>query len=104
MDSTRVGSGLKVDYIRSQYILDPITGKKILKEFPTVAQSHGFNDIIDNYAGYATKTQVDGGTLYQIEGSLNGVEGRFEWILEEGYVVHRMFVKNGTINGVPIKK
>ena len=39
--------------------------------------------------------------LYQIEGSLNGVDGRFEWIIQDGKVTHRMFVKGGTINGVP---
>ena len=42
-------------------------------------------------------------TLYQLEGSLNGVPGRFEWIIQDGYVTHRMFIQNGTMNGVPIK-
>lgn len=42
------------------------TGKpQIIKEFPATAQAHGFNDLVDNYAGYAT--------LYRLEGSLNGV-------------------------------
>lgn len=39
---------------------------------------HGFNDIVDNYAGAATKTGLNNGaTLFQVEGSLNGVVGRF---------------------------
>ena len=42
------------------------TGKpQIIKEFPATAQAHSFNDLVDNYAGYAT--------LYRLEGSLNGV-------------------------------
>ena len=45
-------------------------GRKRVVVFPATAQSHGFNDLIDNYAGYAT---------------------------------HRMFVRDGTMNGVPIK-
>ena len=61
------------------------------------------NDIVDNYAGYATQTPLNNATLYQLEGSLNGVTGRFEWITQYGNVTHRMFIQNGTMNGVPIK-
>ncbi len=57
---------------------------------------------MDNYAGYATQTAVPNGTLYQIKGALNGVSGRFEWIMQDGQVMHRMFVKGGGINGIPI--
>jgi filamentous hemagglutinin len=66
---------------------------------------HAFNDIVDNYAGMATKTPVKNGTLYQLEGSLNGVPGRFEWIIDSstgrypGEVSHRMFVPSGTSVG-----
>ena len=64
---------------------------------------HAFSDIIDNYAGLARKTSIsNGGTLYQLEGALNGVAGRFEWIIQGGKVTHRMFVKGGGINGIPI--
>ena len=44
-------------------------------------------------------------TLHQLEGSLNGVSGRFEWIVDPklGGVSHRMFPPNGTINGIPSK-
>ena len=56
----------------------------------------------------ATKTSINNGTLYQLEGTLNGVHGRFEWIIDStgeyaGQVSHRFFVAGGKINGVPIK-
>ena len=63
---------------------------------------HNFPDIVDNYAEYATKTPINNGTLYQIEGSYRGVSGRFEWIVQNQQVTHRMFVKGGTINGISI--
>ena len=63
---------------------------------------HAFSNIVDNYAGYATKSSISNGTLYQLQGSLNGVAGRFEWIVQNHAVTHRMFVKGGTINGIPI--
>jgi filamentous hemagglutinin len=65
---------------------------------------HAFPDIVDNFASGATSTTLrPGATLQQIGGSLNGVAGRFEWIIENGQVTHRMFVPGGTVNGVPIK-
>jgi len=64
---------------------------------------HKFPDIVDNYAGYATKFNIHNGTLYQISGSYRAVYGRFEWIVEDGYVTHRLFVKRGSINGIPSK-
>lgn len=104
LDHPRKGSALKVDEVKPTYEKDPITGKmKMVQEFPATAQAHGFNDLVDNYAGYATKTPLKNATLYQLEGSLNGVPGRFEWIIQDGYVTHRMFIQNGTMNGVPIK-
>ena len=78
LSSPRIGSALKVD------------------------PYHAFNDIIDNYAGYASKFSISNGTLYQLPGSLNGVSGRFEWIIQNGNVTHRLFVKAGEINGIPI--
>ena len=65
--------------------------------------NHAFPNIVDNYAGYATKTQISNGTLYQLPGSYNGVSGRFEWIAQNNEVTHRMFVPGGGINGIPIK-
>lgn len=100
----RTGSALKVDEVKPIYKIDPKTGKPYMaQEFPAGAQAHGFNDIVDNYAGYATKSPIPNGELYQLEGALNGVDGRFEWIVQDGNVTHRMFIQNGTMNGVPIK-
>lgn len=95
----------KVDKVNTIKTKNPYGGKplEIWKEFPTTAQSHGFTDLVDNYAGYATKSEIPNGTLYQLEGALNGVQGRFEWIIQDGNVTHRMFIQNGTMNGVPIK-
>ncbi len=69
---------------------------------------HAFNDIIDNYASCAQEFALrgaDGKTrkLFQIEGSINGAEGVFEWIVEpqNQLVTHRLFIKNGSISGKP---
>ena len=99
LDCPRKGSALKIDIVR------PITeaNGNIVKEFPAIAQAHGFNDLVDNYAGHAIKTPINNGTLYQLDGFLNGVKGRFEWIIQNGKVTHRMFIKNGIVNGVAIK-
>lgn len=83
--------------IKNEVIDLPRTGSA-LKTDPY----HAFPNIVDNYAGYATKNSISNGTLYQLQGSLNGVEGRFEWILQNQQVTHRMFVKGGTINGIQI--
>lgn len=50
----------------------------------------------------ATKSPISNGTLYQLQGSLNGTVGRFEWIIQNQQVTHRMFVPGGGINGIPI--
>ncbi len=70
---------------------------------------HKFSDIIDNYVEYAQKFDLyDKETvrkiLYQIEGSLNGEKGIFEWIVHPDPskgVVHRLFIKDGIITGKP---
>ena len=104
LDSPRTGSALTVDNIKPTYEIDPETGRtRIVQEFPATPQAHGFTNIVDNYAEYATKTQINNGMLYQLEGSLNGTSGRFEWIIQDGKVTHRMFIQDGTMNGVPIK-
>jgi len=42
-------------------------------------------------------------TLIQAPGELNNISGRFEWIVnDQGELVHQMFVKGGSINGLPI--
>jgi len=43
-------------------------------------------------------------TLTQIEGSLNGVAGRFEYIVDSsGNLTHQFFVKGGKVNGISNK-
>ena len=66
---------------------------------------HAFPDIVDNYAAIATRTTLDSGAvLHQLRGTLNGVAGRFEWIVQDGRVTHRLFVPGAELNGVPIKR
>ena len=84
-------------------IENDIIGKERIGSALKTDSYHNFNDIIDNYAGLATKTKINNGTLYQLEGALNGIEGRFEWIIQGENVTHRMFVPGGKINGLPIK-
>ena len=70
---------------------------------------HAFPDIIDNFAQQAEKFNIKGGDeilreLYQVEGSLNGQNGIFEWIVDPRPnlgVTHRFFIKNGKITGKP---
>jgi hypothetical protein len=93
-DLPRVGSALKVD----------APGRGVGPgEFTQTPLAHGFPDIVDNYAGLAQSSPLQNGAmLYQLSGSLAGVEGRFEWIIDKGAVTHRMFVRAGTINGIPV--
>lgn len=90
LDNIKTGSGLKID------------------------ECHGFDPVIDNFARYAQKFTLDNDydcktlgivkEFYQIEGSLNGKVGVFEWIVDprpEKGVTHRFFYKNGTITGKP---
>jgi hypothetical protein len=90
INSNRTGSALKIDTIKP--IIDE---NKIVKEFPMESQGHGFNKLVDNYADYnAEKFSIptigkDGvivrnSELYQLEGSLNGRNGVFEWIIDQG--------------------
>lgn len=52
-------------------------------------------------------TKGPGGTvvrrseLYQVEGSLNGKEGVFEWIIDQGQMTHRRFIPGGRVTGYP---
>jgi filamentous hemagglutinin len=95
----RTGSALRAD--RSKNLPLPGGGSR---EFAQAPLAHGFPDVVDNYAGTGSKFILpDGAVLYQVSGSLAGVAGRFEWIVEKGAVTHRMFVENGSINGDPIK-
>ncbi|WP_432408146.1 S8 family serine peptidase [Wukongibacter sp. M2B1] len=85
LDNIRTGSALKLD------------------------AQHAFDDIIDNYASYADEFDLVGGDgisrkLYQVEGSLNGKEGIFEWIVDPDStkgVTHRRFIEGVGITGSP---
>lgn len=68
--------------------------------------NHNFPSIIDNYANKGHHSIITGGdgvkrSLYQIEGSLNGKSGIFEWIIEGAKCTHRRFIENGRITGKP---
>lgn len=97
---SRVGSALKRDLPKNVVRTARVETES---EFTQVPVAHGFPDIVDNYAGFGSEfTLPDGVVLYQVQGSLAGVAGRFEWIMDGGMVTHRMFVKGGLINGKPI--
>ena len=110
LDSPKTGSALKKDPIKNKNIILK-NGDKITQEFPSVALEHGFNDIIDNYSvGVEPSKIIKKGKngivlgevdLYQIEGSLNNVDGVFEWIVDQKEVTHRRFITNGKVTGFP---
>lgn len=70
---------------------------------------HAFPDIVDNFAGLAERFAIEGGDgkvrlLLQLKGSLNGIPGIFEWIVDPDEslgVVHRRFIRHGRITGKP---
>ena len=64
--------------------------------------------VLDDVAEHGTVFRTTGGdgvprVLIQLRGEVDGIAGRFEWILDGGNLTHQMFVRGGTINGVPIK-
>jgi hypothetical protein len=63
---------------------------------------------VDDIAAHGTVFPLAGRTgtanLTQVPGTLNGIAGRFEWIVDKaGNLTHQMFVSGGTINGIPIR-
>jgi RHS repeat-associated protein len=50
-----------------------------------------------NLVGRDGRTRV----LTQLEGELNGQAGRFEYIVDGNKLTHQLFVRGGTINGIP---
>ena len=98
---SRMGSALKRDLPKNVLGTVRVETEGELTQLPL---AHGFPDIIDNYAGLGSQLIFPSGAmLYQVQGSLAGVAGRFEWIVDRGVVTHRMFIKGGLINGVPIQ-
>ncbi|NYG58745.1 hypothetical protein BJ980_001668 [Nocardioides daedukensis] len=62
----------------------------------------------DDIAKNGTVFRTGGGDgverlLVQMPGEVNGIAGRFEWIVDGGSLTHQMFVRGGTLNGIPIK-
>ena len=74
-------------------------------------ETYNFNNLIDNYAGDAALFDIPtkglGGKilrtseLRQIQGNLNEQDGIFEWIVDQGKVTHRRFIRRGKITGFP---
>lgn len=68
---------------------------------------HDFHKIVDNFGRFAQRFDLIGNDkilrdLYQIEGSLNGKVGIFEWIVDYNVgITHRLFIPNGQITGKP---
>ncbi len=63
---------------------------------------------VEDIAAHGTVLPLAGRTgtanLTQVPGTLNGIAGRFEWIVDKvGNLTHQMFVPGGTINGIPIR-
>lgn len=77
----------------SKSIVNDIIGKPRVGSALKTDAHHAFPDIIDNYAGYATKSFINNNAVkYELTGSLNGKIGVFEWMLNDsGEVFHRFF-------------
>ena len=56
-------------------------------------------NVLITWLGESEDVQAYNCFTYQVNGSLNGTAGRFEWIVDKGNLTHRMFVNSGTING-----
>ena len=88
-------------------ISNPIVNSKRVGSAQKSDPHHSFSDIVDNYVGNAKTFTLKGGdgktrTLYQVQGSLNGKKGIFEWIYDSNKgVTHRRFIPNGKITGRP---
>jgi len=101
---------VKTEYFVKQ-LDSSILSKPRIDSANKIDTSHAFNDIIDNYTCVAEEFKIStkgpGGQisrtsdLFQIEGSLNGKNGVFEWIVDQGNVTHRFFIDGGIITGLP---
>ena len=106
--SARVGEIVEIE------VTNPVTsnirsGKALWKSADESDAQHYFPRIVDNHALDGSSFTLTGGdgverTLYQVEGSLNGKEGIFEWIVDPDPakgVTHRRFIPGGSITGNP---
>lgn len=86
--------------------LDPNSAAGI-KSLDATDLNHYFSNIVDNNMANAAKYTIKSGdgvyrSLYQVEGSLRGKSGIFEWIVEAGgNCTHRVFIPNAKISGIP---
>lgn len=72
---------------------------------------HAFPNLVDNFARDAKRFEIPtrgpGGQvvrkseLFQVEGSLQGRSGVFEWIVDQDKITHRRFIPGGTVTGFP---
>ncbi len=109
--ATKQAGGRIGERVVPRGIANPVLGKpragSALKSDP----QHAFPDLVDNFATDAQRftipTRGPGGQvvrqseLLQVEGSLNGREGVFEWIVDQGQVTHRRFIPGGRVTGSP---
>ncbi len=92
-------------------IKSPLSGRVRVGSATKVDIHHAFPDIVDNYVvdamEFSIPTKGPGGAvvrqskLYQVEGSLNGRNGIFEWVVDQEKITHRRFIADGKITGYP---
>ena len=90
---------------------NPVIGSPRVGSATKTDKYHAFSDMVDNYVGDSRKFRISVKTrrgkmarkaeLRQLEGSLDGREGVFEWIVDQGNVTHRRFIPGGKISGFP---
>ena len=97
---SKIESGKVIVEIHNPVLDSPRTGSALKEDM-----QHAFNDFVDNYAGQAKKFKIVGGDgrtrdLYQIDGSLIGKKGIFEWIVDSIIgVTHCRFIEGVEITG-----
>lgn len=80
------------------------TGSALKSDAWHRAASFAVDDIAEN--GPVFRTVGGDGVerlLVQMSGEVNGIAGGFEWIVDGGSLTHQMFVRGGSINGIPIR-
>lgn len=95
--------------IRNPVVDNVRSGSALWKSENMSDAQHHFSDIFDNHALDGSEFVLIGDdghtrTLYQVEGSLNGVDGVFEWIVDPDPakgVTHRRFIPGQGITGIP---
>jgi len=90
---------------------NPVLGKPRVGSALKSDPHHAFPDLVDNFATDAQRftipTRGPGGQvvrqseLLQVEGSLSGRQGVFEWIVDQGQITHRRFIPGGRVTGSP---